>query len=138
MFLNFTFFKNALLRALSKFILAFKHNEIVIKIKKNTINFIRKKKKKKLIRNVNTCAKKNKIQNINIKTIIKLSSENVVIQTRNLKKTLKFKENSNWITNLYESKIIAIAKIYSILIHIYKINLFLFKKLTTFKIAIKQ
>ena len=50
---NFTLFKDALLRVLSKSVLAFKHNEIVIKIKKNIVNFIREKKEKKLIRSVN-------------------------------------------------------------------------------------
>ena len=57
-FTNFTSFKNALLRVLSKLILTFKHNEIVIKIQKNTINFIRKKK---FVRHVNTCVERNKI-----------------------------------------------------------------------------
>ena len=88
-----TFFKNALLRVSQKFVSTFKHNEIIIKLKKNTTNFIREKKKKKLIRSVNTYTKKNEIQNINIKTINKFSNENVVIQTRNLKKTLKLKKN---------------------------------------------
>ena len=41
-----TLFKNALLRVSQKLVLAFKHNEIIIKLEKNTINFIREKKKK--------------------------------------------------------------------------------------------
>ena len=44
---NFTSFKNELLRVFSKFTSSFKQHEIIVKIKKNQANFLKKKKKKK-------------------------------------------------------------------------------------------
>ena len=131
-------FKDALLRAPSKPVPAFKHNEIVIKVGKDTANFIRGEEEEELVRSVNTCAERNGIQDINIRAVTKLPSGDVAIQTRNLEETLKLKGNSNWVTNLYGPEAIAVAKTYPMLIHTHKMDLFRSKELATFRIAIKQ
>ena len=90
---SFTSFKNVLLRVFSKLTSSFKQHEIIVKVKRNQTNFLKEKEEKKLIKNFNLAAERSGVKNINIKAVNKLSSENLAIQTRNMKKTRKLKNN---------------------------------------------
>ena len=90
---SFTPFKDALLRASSKLTPSFKQHEIIVKVKKDQANFLKKEEEKKLVKSLNLAAEKSGVKNINIRTVNKLPSENLAIQTRNMKETRRLRNN---------------------------------------------
>ena len=121
-----TSFRDALIRAsppLKAQTPPYKHNEVIVKLNDpDAVQSTRNTTEAKLVDVVNVALKKNQID-IGVRSVSKLPSGDLAIQTRSAEDMKALKENNDWIKVL-SNKANAVEKTYPVLVFTHKLTLF--------------